>query len=326
LNLKQQLLSRKDFRESVFARDNHKCVVCKDIAVDAHHLIERKLWNNEGYYLDNGTSLCEEHHRLAEKNILLPQSLRVFAGITTTILPQFFDKTKEYNKWGKELKQPTREDIKYPSTSYFNFSPGKDNLRESEDINITQLLNVPLVVTVKMDGSNAKLTRNYVAARNGHQANHLSFDMLKSIHSKIKHKIPDDILIFGEWLYAKHSIHYVTELSLTSLFQVFGVYYKPTRMWFGWSGVKHYAKLLGFSTVPVVAEIKKSTEWELTNKICQIAEEQISQGQEGIVVRSTYSYHYGQFGQLVGKYVRANHVQTDEHWMNQRIVRNEVKI
>lgn len=320
-----QLLTRKQFREAVFARDEYTCVVCSERAVDAHHLIERKLWDNGGYYADNGTSLCEIHHRQAEKNTLSPFILRFMADIDNVVLPPSFDEAKEYNKWGKEIKMPTRDDIKYPSTSYFNFSPGKDNIRESEDIDISLLLDVPLIVTIKMDGSNAKLAKNYVAARNGRQANHSSFDMLKSIHSTLQSKLSDGLLVFGEWLYAKHSIHYTDDLSLSSPFQVFGVYWISERHWFGWNAVETYAEVLGFSTVPVVGVIQGSTEWELTNKICRIAEEQISKGHEGIVVRPEYPFHYGQFEQLVGKYVRANHVQTDEHWMNQKIIRNKVK-
>lgn len=36
-----QLLTRDQFREGVFARDNYKCVFCDKPAVDAHHILER---------------------------------------------------------------------------------------------------------------------------------------------------------------------------------------------------------------------------------------------------------------------------------------------
>ena len=57
---------RDAFREGVFARDRHRCVVCRAPAVDAHHLIERRLFPDGGYVLDNGVSLCGAHHREAE--------------------------------------------------------------------------------------------------------------------------------------------------------------------------------------------------------------------------------------------------------------------
>jgi len=97
--------NRAKFRESVFKRDNNKCVVCSEKAVDAHHLIERRLWKEPseqgGYIVDNGVSLCSQHHIDAEKNIILPKTLREYAGIKKIVLPLGFDETKEYNKWGK---------------------------------------------------------------------------------------------------------------------------------------------------------------------------------------------------------------------------------
>lgn len=99
--------NRAKFREAVFKRDNNKCIVCSKDAVDAHHLVERCLWKEPseqgGYIVDNGVSLCSLHHIEAEKNIILPKTLRKLAGIKKVVLPSDFDSTKEYNKWGKPL-------------------------------------------------------------------------------------------------------------------------------------------------------------------------------------------------------------------------------
>lgn len=41
---------RKEFRESVFERDGHACVVCgRTETLDAHHITDRKLMPNDGY-------------------------------------------------------------------------------------------------------------------------------------------------------------------------------------------------------------------------------------------------------------------------------------
>lgn len=56
------LLTRDNFRNSVFIRDNHRCVIYGNAGKDAHHIIERRLWNDGGYYLSNGATLCEVHH------------------------------------------------------------------------------------------------------------------------------------------------------------------------------------------------------------------------------------------------------------------------
>lgn len=38
-----KLLSRNEFRKQVFERDNYKCVICKEKAQDAHHIIDNDL-------------------------------------------------------------------------------------------------------------------------------------------------------------------------------------------------------------------------------------------------------------------------------------------
>lgn len=62
---------REQFREGVYARDGHKCVVCGaaesgSCHLDAHHITDRHELPNDGYALSNGITLCPEHHRKAE--------------------------------------------------------------------------------------------------------------------------------------------------------------------------------------------------------------------------------------------------------------------
>jgi hypothetical protein len=60
---------REHFRHVVFTRDNFTCKCCDKPAVDAHHISDRNsyFFSNGGYVLQNGISLCEEHHKMAEK-------------------------------------------------------------------------------------------------------------------------------------------------------------------------------------------------------------------------------------------------------------------
>ena len=63
---KQQL--REFFKEAVFTRDDHTCVFC-DITenLDAHHITDRHRLPCGGYVVENGITLCSEHHLMAEK-------------------------------------------------------------------------------------------------------------------------------------------------------------------------------------------------------------------------------------------------------------------
>lgn len=59
---------RENFRNSVFKRDKNKCVFCfKTENLDAHHITDRNEIPNGGYVLENGITLCSEHHLMAEK-------------------------------------------------------------------------------------------------------------------------------------------------------------------------------------------------------------------------------------------------------------------
>ena len=57
----------------------------------------------------------------------------------------------------------------------------------------------------------------------------------------------------------------------------------------------------------------------------ELVKEVISQGHEGIVVRNAYAFHNACFQENVMKFVRPNHVQSDENWSSKNIIRNELK-
>jgi 5-methylcytosine-specific restriction endonuclease McrA len=58
---------RQQFRDAVFKRDGHKCRVCGAVGeLDAHHITDRHDMPNGGYVRENGISLCETCHALAE--------------------------------------------------------------------------------------------------------------------------------------------------------------------------------------------------------------------------------------------------------------------
>ena len=60
---------RRKFREVVFKRDKHRCVLCSQTKdLDAHHITERKFFKNGGYVEENGITLCKRHHLYVENN------------------------------------------------------------------------------------------------------------------------------------------------------------------------------------------------------------------------------------------------------------------
>lgn len=363
--------NRRQFREQVFDRDDNTCIVpwCDSNAADAHHIIERALWDAGGYIPDNGASVCNGHHQYAETNDIPPQAFWMWAGIEDPPLPSSVD-TWQVNKWGDEFDTPPWEEhrdyIKYQSSRhmlplYWNNDSTEEEHVDDDDTGLESLdefVGVPLVITHKMDGGNCQIlndVENPVRARRG-SGPEKSGTMRRMYRDgglywqqAVNEKLPDRLSVFGEWLWAKHSIHYGCDCeepcddvgpALSELvdvdddrayFQVFGVYDQQLNMWLSWPETEQVAETLGFPTVPVIhCEDDRDTatfetEHEAKRKLRDYAQNVVNEGGEGIVVRKKFPYHYGQFGRSLGKYVRANHVEDGaDHWRSEEVLPNRL--
>jgi hypothetical protein len=104
-----KLLNRNEFREQTLARDSGKCCVpgCSDIAVDAHHILNRNLFTEPyefgGYFVENGAQLCSSHHYDAELTRISVNDLRDWCDIADPAIPSTLDSGKNYDCWGNEL-------------------------------------------------------------------------------------------------------------------------------------------------------------------------------------------------------------------------------
>ena len=105
---KVELRTRDEFREGVFARDKYRCVICGAEGKDAHHIMERRLFDDGGYYLDNGATLCEKHHLEAEQTAVSCEEIRAAAGIATVVLPDHLYPDERWDKWGNMILKDGR--------------------------------------------------------------------------------------------------------------------------------------------------------------------------------------------------------------------------
>lgn len=340
---KFKLLTRDQFREKVFARDGFKCVVCKAEAVDAHHLLERSLWPESqagGYFLENGASVCTPCHLAAESTELSCDELRKLAKITEFPLPEHFSPNEQYDKWGnlilpngsrwpgelfhkdsvQEIIKPFLHlftyRIKYPRTYHLPWSPGATN-DDKILSSLKGLENEEVVVTAKMDGENTTLYRDYLHARSTDYEPHPSRTWLKSYHSQFAHEIPENWRICGENLFAQHSIIYQ---NLSNFFQVFSIW-NDRNVCLSWDETVEWIELLGLQSVPVLYRGPWDERLLLDLKLESLDNDPL----EGYVVRVARSLSYREFRSCVGKMVRANHVQTDQHWMNSKVTPNQLK-
>lgn len=216
------------------------------------------------------------------------------------------------------------ESAKYPRTFHLPFSPGAgsdDKVLGSAE----HFLNVPVILTEKMDGSNLCMTNQAVFARshNG-PPTHESFNFAKQLHANVRSAIPDDLSVFGEYLFALHSIPYT---ELPGYFLIFGVREDKTGKWWSWDMVGEMAKELGVPSVPLIGSFDSiTTEDSLEKIILAIMKAKnllCKDTCEGVVIR--LAGEYTDFSKSVAKYVRANHVQTTTHWTQQEIQRNLLK-
>lgn len=201
---------------------------------------------------------------------------------------------------------------KYPRTRHLPWSPGAshDDLIAEE---VEAFAGQRVIVTEKMDGENTSLYRDHSHARSLDSRHHPSRNWVKGLHGSIAHEIPEGWRVCGENLYARHSVAYD---SLPSYFMLFSVWNADNRC-LDWDSTLEWAELLGLEAVPVLYDGVFDPQWlrelELDLERC-----------EGYVVRLASSFSYAQFGASVAKWVRPNHVQTDQHWMHQAIVPNGI--
>ncbi|MNJ76481.1 hypothetical protein D3C77_737690 [compost metagenome] len=80
-----------------------------------------------------------------------------------------------------------------------------------------------------------------------------------------------------------------------------------------------WASRLHLATVPVLYRGIWSEE---AAKACYTKHSLCGGEQEGYVVRLAAAFAYGDFKRSAAKFVRKNHVQTDEHWLSKPIEPN----
>ena len=206
---------------------------------------------------------------------------------------------------------------KYPRTYHFDWSLGLQNDdRRQEDLSILEGSPTGIVVSIKMDGENTNMYCDRMHARSIDSKDHPSRHYVKGLWGNIRYMIPEGWRICGENLYAKHSILYE---DLESYFMVFSVW-DDTNTCLDYGTTLTFCEELGLKHVPVIYEGKYDEKF-----LRELPNSPLLDGHEGYVVRTFGSFKYEDFNKHVAKYVRANHVQTDQHWMFSEITPNKLK-
>ena len=349
-----KLLTRDQFREGVFARDHYKCVFCGKTSeqtpegvLNAHHILERRLWPDGGYYLDNGATVCEGDHRKCEETVYSVEDVRAACGITKICVPPHFYPDHIYDKWGNPVLEDGRRCkgelffdesvqkvlgqgcalelftpyVKYERTFHLPWSPGiHDDDKALNDA--SQFYGKRIIVTEKMDGENTTCySDGHIHARSIDSRGGEDRAWVKKFLSEnVCYNLPQDWRVCGENLWAEHSIHYH---DLKSYFLGFSVW-DDRNTCLSWDETLEWFQLLGITPVPVLFDglyedfvnqgKNKVNGLPASAPIRALESKMDFKKSEGYVIRVADSFKYGEFRKSVAKYVRKNHVQTTKHW------------
>lgn len=233
----------------------------------------------------------------------------------------------------------SRDDfLKYPRTPHLFGSRGTDDdkhLGHKESLDF--IADTSLIVEEKLDGTNVGIhftsTGRMVLQCRGHEITtgmHAQYDLFKQWtmgkRPVLEAMLEDRLLLFGEWLYARHSLHY---RRLPHYFFEFDIYDKQRQVFLDLAARLEFLEGTGILTVPVVHR-GPATEEQLHELIgpsqFDSAFENPLTGQtdnlmEGLYLRSEAD------GCVTGraKFVRPEFVEKakqSEHWQHQAIVPN----
>lgn len=231
---------------------------------------------------------------------------------------------------------------KYPRTKHLiwtQHSTTDDKIMSQEDM-VRTFTDREVIVTEKLDGENTNLYSDCYHARSKESRDHPTRHYVKGLWGRIRNDIPEGWRICGENVFAEHSIHYK---NLEDYFYVFGVWDEKNHC-LSWDDTLSICESLGILPCPILwrgiwdeskiracyigksifsgsydAAIKRSTGREV-------------EAQEGYVVRVAdgFPFPIGEDNERlclteVGKFVRKGHVTTEDHWLNQIPIANELK-
>jgi hypothetical protein len=185
-----------------------------------------------------------------------------------------------------------------------------------------------IIITEKMDGENTTVYDDgSFHARSIDGRWHPSRNRMVGIAKGLGAQLPRGYRLCGENLYAQHSITYT---NLPCYYMVFGIY-DEKNMCLSWDDTEYFAKEIGATLVPRIwrgdwdhfyVNHPDMTRFIMSNDWLSGSEHGMMGAREGYVVRTTEGFHYDDLGSHCGKYVRKDHIQTNEHWMYKAVVPN----
>ena len=201
---------------------------------------------------------------------------------------------------------------KYPRTPYWPDSPAIGR-EDGVHLDPRRFVGAPVVVTEKLDGSNTLLHAGNAYGRSMSAPNYGKWMAMVKKHHAWKVSEPD-IYLYGEDIYGVHSIAY-GPVPEDRTFYAFALRDRDGAF-APFSELEAYAERQRIPVVPVlfrgcfrsVEDIRVFV--ERAHDECSV----LGGEREGVVLRLARGFPACEFQGAVCKSVRADHVQSDEHW------------
>lgn len=200
---------------------------------------------------------------------------------------------------------------KYPRTPYWPHSPSTGD--GNRLAGASRFVGEPVVITEKLDGSCTLLHRGAVYARSVSTPTSAKWMAMVKKHHAWKVAEPDAFL-YGEDIYGVHSIEY-EPVAEGETFYAFALRGSDSRF-ASFGSLVEFARQRGIPIVPVLFDGVFRSVDELRDFVTAAHAEPSALGgeREGVVIRVERSFLAADFSRYVCKSVRADHVQTDQHW------------
>lgn len=160
--------------------------------------------------------------------------------------------------------------------------------------------------SIKMDGENTTIGKGYSHARSLDSKDHWSRHHIKQLAASLYKDIQPGWRICGENLMAVHSIKYT---NLESFFYVFSIW-DETNTRLSLDDMIEYCDFTGLTMAPILDRGPYRKFYFKDHFNLNFEQD------EGYVISNSGKFHYDDAKKNIAKVVRANHVNTSEHWIH----------
>ena len=201
---------------------------------------------------------------------------------------------------------------KYPKTPYWPNSPAVGR-KDAVHPDPSRFVDVPVVATEKLDGSNTLLHEGSVYGRSVLTPSDAKWNAMVKKHHAWKITEPD-VFLYGEDIYGVHSIEY-EPVPESRTFHAFALRNRNGEF-ASFSDLCAYAYQKLIPVVPVLYKGKFQSVSEIREfvELAHAERSVLGGNREGVVMRLARGFPAHEFSSNVCKSVRSGHVQTDEHW------------